>query len=129
MYYYYEPLIDDYISLLKNDKPATALSCIEPSLLEYYSSIYRLNKDIIMTLDDAYAEDIYSSVDSWMIHHTIEWNTSVYQDIWDKLSISPDRGIDLYVNLYAPEDVKEMTCIFEVIQNNGFWYLLSVTPQ
>ena len=129
MYYYYEPLVDDYITLLKSDKTAAALSCIDPSLLKYYSSVYRLNRDIILTLDDAYANGDYVSVDSWMIHHTIEWNTSVYQDIWDKLSIEPDHGIDLYVRFFPEKSDQEITYIFEVIQRNGYWYLLSVTPE
>lgn len=128
-YYYYEPLVDDYIKLLKADKCATALSCIEPALLEYYSSKYQLNKDIIMTLDDAYTDDIYSFTDSWYIHHTIEWNINVYQDLWDKFQISPDKGVDLYVRLEGDNSQLIHTYIFEVIQCNGFWYLLSVTPE
>ena len=128
MYYYYEPLVDDYITLLKKDKPATALSCIDPALLHYYSSIYKLNTDIIKTLDDAYAEGVYDKAESWSIHHTIEWNTGVYQDQWDKLSIEADKGIDLYVIINDNENIHS-TYIFEVIQRNGYWYLLSVTKE
>lgn len=128
MYYYYEPLVDDYISSLVSDKPVTALSCVEPNLLRYYSSIYRTNSDIVMTLDDKYASDRYEKVTGWYIHHTIEWNPGVYSDTFDKLSTSADRGIDLYVRI-SEEGVKdESSLIFEVIQRDGFWYLLSVIP-
>ncbi len=128
VYYYYEPLVDDYISLLKSDRPATALSCIDPALLQYYASIYRLNTDIIKTLDDAYVENKYHNTESWYIHHTIEWNPDVYQDVWDKLSIDADRGIDLYITFHQDNNT-DSVYIFEVIQRDGSWYILSVTPE
>lgn len=128
MYYYYEPLVDDYVSSLISEKPVTALSCVEPNLLRYYSEIYKINSDIVKTLDDAYAGGIYGDVTGWYIHHTIEWNPGVYSDTLDKLETTADRGIDLYVRLETEKAEEALTYIYEVIQRNGFWYLLSVTP-
>lgn len=128
MYYYYEPLVDDYISSLVSGRPVVALSCVEPNLLSYYSSLYKTNSDIVMTLDDRYAHEGYSQVTGWYIHHTIEWNPGVYSDTLDKLSTSADRGIDLYVRLSEEDRDEESTLILEVIQRDGFWYLLSVIP-
>lgn len=128
MYYYYEPLVDDYVSSLVADKPVVALSCVEPHLLSYYSSLYKTNSDIVMTLDDEYAAGGYGSVTGWYISHTIEWNPGVYSDILDKLSTTADRGIDLYVNIEKQGSDTEQTLIFEVIQRDSFWYILSVTP-
>ena len=128
MYYYYEPLVDDYVSSLVAGKPVVALSCVEPNLLGYYSALYKTNSDIVMTLDDLYAEDGYKDISEWKIHHTIEWNPGVYSDTLDKLGTTADRGIDLYVVLKRDGDAEEMTYIYEVIQRNSYWYLLSVAP-
>ncbi|MBQ4240113.1 MAG: hypothetical protein II672_03270 [Oscillospiraceae bacterium] len=128
-YYYYEPLVDDYVSSLKAGKPVVALSCVEPNLLAYYSGIYKTNSDIVKTLDDLYAENGYEEISEWNIHHTIEWNIEIYSDTLDKLGITADRGLDLYVHLKNGSDPQDdvMTYIFEVIHSNGFWYILSVT--
>ena len=127
VYYYYEPLVDDYVSSLTAGKPVVALSCVEPNLLGYYSGIYKTNSDIVMTLDDLYAEDCYKGVTEWKIHHTIEWDPDVYSDALDKLGTTADRGIDLYVVLKRDGSPDEMTYVYEVIQRDSFWYLLSVT--
>ena len=126
MYYYYEPLIDDYVSSLVADRPVVALSCVEPNLLRYYSGIYRTNSDIVKTMDDLYAEGVYQDITAWSIHHTIEWNPGVYSDTLDKLGTTADRGLDLYVRLRRAGSAEEITYIYEVIQRDSFWYLLSV---
>ncbi len=128
VYYYYEPLVDDYISSLRDGKPARALSVVEPNLLRYYCEFYRLNTDIIKTLDDAYTEGIYDDISGWYIHHTIEWNPGVYSDTLDKLDAEADRGIDLYVRMEKNDADEPLTYIFEVIHRESYWYLLSVTP-
>jgi len=127
MYYYYEPLVDDYISLLRDDRPESALSCLDPNLMRHYAGIYRLNTDIIKTMDDAYAEGLYDRCPEWYIHHTIEWNAGIYAEELEDISSSADRGIDLYVYLQPENSDESIPLIFEVIQRNGFWYLLSVS--
>ena len=125
LYYYYEPLIDDYVTLLTADKYAAALSCVDPALLRYYANIYNLNKDILLTMDDALSSDFYSTVNTWDLHHTIEWDPNIYRDSFDKLEITADRGIDIYVSFETSSNEEKMF-IYEIIQRNGFWYLLSV---
>ena len=122
-----EDLLYDYLSYAQENKPRYVLSLYHKEIINYYSQSLKTNEDIWWAVDNAYRDDIYSKYEFFIVDKKIDWTNNFYHGELEKLNIDCSAGKDIRLVFQAPSsDIVFDKYYFELIQENGLWYIISV---
>ena len=122
-----EELLYDYLTYARQEKARFVLSLYHNEIIKYYSKSLKNNEDIWWAVDRAYRDDVYSSYEFFIIDRQIEWTSLFYQGELEKYNIDCSAGRDVRVIFEYPSSGRmQDKYYFELVQENGFWYILSV---
>jgi hypothetical protein len=123
-------LIHDYIKYISEDKPRYVLSTYHPEIVAYYSEYYNKNEDILWAADAAYRNGIYEYSSSHFIDKEIDWTEKFYQGELQAHNIHCSAGKDIRMIFYFDDTSftgsKSEAYYFEMVKENGLWYMISV---
>ena len=122
-----EDLLNDYLTYARQEKARYVLSLYHTGIVKYHSQTLKKNDDIWWAVDEAYRDGVYSSYDFFMIDREIEWSSLFYQGKLEEYDIDCSAGKDIRVIFQYPSHGKPQNkYYFELVQENGSWYILSV---
>ena len=122
-------LLNDYMKYAKEGKPRFVLSTFHPEIIRYYSDYYNNNEDILWAADAAYRKDVYTRFSYYFIDKEITWTKKFYQGKLEEFNINCSEGKDfrlLFITEYPNGSYQNEQFYFEMVEDNGRWYMLSV---